>query len=163
MRADATEEVAQVSEGIEAESLGSRDEVAPRPMESCPRQGGRKGRWITPMARSRRPSGWTWVYDPPGAFRRSKKPVAAHLQQEVERRAQELIDLTLKPRYIQPPPNKTEFNYLVDFRGTVLLVISCGTAMAPMERSSVRLPSGWTSTKFSLHRSLLGRTLMSNA
>jgi len=66
------------------------------------------------MARSRRPSGWTWVYDPPGAFRRSKKPVPAHLQQEVERRAQELIDLTLKPRYIQPPPNKTEFNYLVD-------------------------------------------------
>ena len=52
------------------------------------------------MARSRRPSGWTWVYDPAGAFRRSNKPVPADLQHEVERRAQALIDSTLKPRYI---------------------------------------------------------------
>jgi hypothetical protein len=29
-------------------------------------------------------------------------------------RAQELIDSTLKPRYIQPPPKKAELNYLVD-------------------------------------------------
>jgi len=63
---------------------------------------------------SRRPSGWTWVYDPAGALRRSKKPVPADLQHEVERRAQALIDSTLKPRYIQPPPRKTELNYLVD-------------------------------------------------
>ncbi len=66
------------------------------------------------MARSRRPSGRTWVYDPARAFRQSKKPVPPHIQHELERRAQELIDLTLKPRYIQPPPKKTEFNYLVD-------------------------------------------------
>ena len=66
------------------------------------------------MARSRRPSGWTWVYDPAGAFRQSKKPVPADLQHEVERRAQELIDSTLKPRHIQPPPQKAELNYLVD-------------------------------------------------
>jgi len=32
----------------------------------------------------------------------------------VERRAQELIDSTLKPRHIQPPPQKAELNYLVD-------------------------------------------------
>jgi hypothetical protein len=32
----------------------------------------------------------------------------------VHRRAQELIDSTLKPRYIQPPPRKPQFNYLVD-------------------------------------------------
>jgi hypothetical protein len=47
-------------------------------------------------------------------FRQSKKPVPSHLQHEVERRAQELIDSTLKPRYIQPPPQKAELNYLVD-------------------------------------------------
>lgn len=64
------------------------------------------------MARSRPPAGWTWVYDPAGAFRRSKKPVPADFQHEVERRAQALIDPTLKPRYIQPPPKKTELNYL---------------------------------------------------
>ena len=83
-------------------------------MASRPLRGGRKGRGITSVARSRRPSGWTWVYDPAGAFRRSKKPVPADLQHEVERRAQALIDSTLKPRYIQPPPRKTELNYLVD-------------------------------------------------
>ena len=66
------------------------------------------------MARSGRPSGWTWVYDPAGAFRRSGKPVPLNIQQEVERRAQALIDSTLKPRYIQPPPKGADLNYLVD-------------------------------------------------
>jgi len=66
------------------------------------------------MARSRRPSGWTWVYDPAGAFRQSKKPVPPDIQREVERQAQALIDSTLKPRYLQPPPTQAELNYLVD-------------------------------------------------
>lgn len=47
-------------------------------------------------------------------FRKSKKLVPADIQHEVERRAQELIDSTLKPRHIQPPPKNAEFNYLVD-------------------------------------------------
>ena len=38
----------------------------------------------------------------------------AHIQQEVERRAQAWIDSKLKPRYIPLPPKKAEFNYLVD-------------------------------------------------
>ena len=66
------------------------------------------------MVHSRRPPGRTWVYDPARAFRQSKKPLPPDIQQEVQRRAQELIDSTLKPRHIQPPPKKTEFNYLVD-------------------------------------------------
>ena len=66
------------------------------------------------MVRSRRPPGRTWVYDPARAFRQSQKPVPADIQHEVQRRAQELIDSTLKPRYIQPPPQKPRFNYLVD-------------------------------------------------
>ncbi len=66
------------------------------------------------MARSRQPWGWTWVYDPAGAFRRSKKPVPPDIQRAVERRAKDLIDLTLKPRYLQPPHKKAEFNSLVD-------------------------------------------------
>jgi len=40
--------------------------------------------------------------------------VPADLQRGVERRAQELIDSTLKPRYLQPPPKDTQLNYLVD-------------------------------------------------
>jgi hypothetical protein len=39
--------------------------------------------------------------------------VPADIQHEVERRAQTLIDSTLKPR-IPPPPKKARFNYLVD-------------------------------------------------
>ena len=66
------------------------------------------------MARSRRPSDWTCVYDPAGAFRQSKKPVPPDIQSKVERQAQALIDSTLKPRYLQPPPKQAELNYLVD-------------------------------------------------
>ena len=80
------------------------------------------------MARSGRPSGWTWVYDPAGAFRRSGKPAPLNIQQEVERRAQALIDSTLKPRYIQPPPKGADLNYLVDlyahWRGPFFYVCS---------------------------------------
>jgi hypothetical protein len=50
--------------------------------------------------------------DPARAFRQSKKPVPPHIQHEVERRAHELIDSTLKPRYIQPPPKKAEINFV---------------------------------------------------
>jgi hypothetical protein len=66
------------------------------------------------MGGSRRPPRWVWVYDPARAFRQSKKPVPPPIQHEVERRAQELIDSTLKRRYIQPPPKQTDLNYLVD-------------------------------------------------
>ena len=66
------------------------------------------------MARSRGTRGWTWVYDPAGAFRQSGKPVPLDIRQEVERRAQELIASTLKPRYLQPPPKQADLNSLVD-------------------------------------------------
>jgi hypothetical protein len=63
------------------------------------------------MAGSQRPPRWVWVYDPAREFRQSKKPLPLHIQPAVERSAQELIDSTLKPRYIQPPPEKAEFNF----------------------------------------------------
>jgi len=66
------------------------------------------------MVSSRQAPRGVWVYDPARAFRQSKKPVPLHIRHEVERCAQELIYSTLKPRYIQPPPLKAEFNYLVD-------------------------------------------------
>lgn len=66
------------------------------------------------MVRSRRSPRGVWVYDPARAFRQSKAPVPPDIQREVQRRTQELIDSTLKPRHIQPPPKKAEFNYLVD-------------------------------------------------
>jgi hypothetical protein len=66
------------------------------------------------MVRPRRPPRGGWVYDPARAFQRSKAQVPSDIKQEVQRRAQDLIDSTLKPRHIQPPPKKTQFNYLVD-------------------------------------------------
>jgi len=69
---------------------------------------------IARMVRQRRPRGGGWVYDPAGAFRRSKAQVPPGIKQEVQRRAQDLIDSTLKPRHIEPPPKRTQFNYLTD-------------------------------------------------
>ena len=66
------------------------------------------------MARPRRPPGGGWVYDPARAFRRSKAPVPPDIKREVQRRARDLIHSTLKPRHIQTPPKKAQFNYLVD-------------------------------------------------
>ena len=66
------------------------------------------------MVPSRWPPGRGWVYDPARAFRRSKAPVPPDIKQEVQRRAADLINSTLKPRHIQPPPKKAQFNYLVD-------------------------------------------------
>jgi len=66
------------------------------------------------MVRSRRPPGRIWIYDPARAFRQSKKSVPPDILLKVQRQAQELIDSSLKPRHIQPPPEKAEFNYLVD-------------------------------------------------
>ena len=66
------------------------------------------------MVRQRRPAGGGWVYDPARAFRESKAEVPPEIKREVHRRAQELIDSTLKPRHIQPPPKKAQFNYLTD-------------------------------------------------
>ena len=89
------------------------------------------------MAGSRRPPRGVWIYDPARAFRQSKKPVPSHIQHELERRAQELIDSTLKPRYIQPPPKKAELNYLVDLyaQGRGPFFYFCSRYCAPEPRA----------------------------
>ena len=55
-----------------------------------------------------------WVYSP----RKPKPPpVAETLKREVTTKANELIETVLKPRYIQPPPENPQFNYIVDIYG----------------------------------------------
>ncbi len=39
------------------------------------------------------------------------------LKMEVTTRANELIETVLKPKYIQPPPENPQFNYIVDIYG----------------------------------------------
>lgn len=59
------------------------------------------------MARSKK----RWVYSPP---RPPKPKVPEAVKAEVERRATELIESTLKPSHIKPPPEDTDWNYVVD-------------------------------------------------
>ena len=66
------------------------------------------------MARSRPPSGWTGSTIRLGHFGDPRSPCLGEIQHEVERQAQALIDSTLKPRYLQPPPKQAELNYLVN-------------------------------------------------
>jgi len=59
------------------------------------------------MARSKK----RWIYSPP---KPPKPKVPESVKEEVERRGNELVESTLKPEHIQPPPEDARFNYLVD-------------------------------------------------
>src|SRR5712692_5204396 len=39
------------------------------------------------------------------------------MQMEVNTKANELIETVLKPKYLQPPPENPQFNYIVDIYG----------------------------------------------
>ena len=39
------------------------------------------------------------------------------LKQEVTTRANDLIETVLKPKYVQPPPENAQYNYIVDIYG----------------------------------------------
>ena len=47
----------------------------------------------------------------------STAPLPESLKQEVTTKANELIETVLKPKYIQPPPENPQFNYIVDIYG----------------------------------------------
>lgn len=55
-----------------------------------------------------------WIYAP-------QKPAApkvpTHVKTAIEAKAQELIDSTLKPEHIKPPPENKDWNYIVDIYG----------------------------------------------
>ncbi len=48
------------------------------------------------------------------AKKRSTAKVPNGVKQEVEQKANELVESTLKPQYVKPPPAEPQFNYLVD-------------------------------------------------
>ena len=47
----------------------------------------------------------------------SSSPLPESLKIEVTTKANELIENVLKPKYIQPPPENPQFNYIVDIYG----------------------------------------------
>lgn len=52
-----------------------------------------------------------WVYRPP---KPPKPPVPDAIKAEVTAKANELVAIVLKPRYVKPPPENPQFNYIVD-------------------------------------------------
>lgn len=52
-----------------------------------------------------------WVFAPP---KLPKPTVPEDVKQEVEAQANALVESVLKVRHISPPPDNTEFNYIVD-------------------------------------------------
>ena len=49
--------------------------------------------------------------------KQTKPKVPNSVKQKVAQRVKELVDSTLKPQYVKPPPGEPQFNYLVDIRG----------------------------------------------
>ena len=53
----------------------------------------------------------TWVYSPP---KPPKPKVPDTVKIELTKEAEGLIERSLKPNHIEPPPKNPEFNYLID-------------------------------------------------
>jgi hypothetical protein len=52
-----------------------------------------------------------WIYAP---AKSSKPTVPDHEKAEVQKKADQLIESFLKPNFIKPPPEDTQWNYIVD-------------------------------------------------
>jgi len=61
------------------------------------------------MAKKQPGRGWTWAPDP-----RRKPVVPDNLKKEVQAKANKLVEDVLKPKYLQPPPKKPQFNYPIE-------------------------------------------------
>jgi hypothetical protein len=46
--------------------------------------------------------------------KQSKPKVPDNVRQDVEKKANELVDTFLKPNYVKPPPEDNQFNYVAD-------------------------------------------------
>lgn len=52
-----------------------------------------------------------WTYRPKSA---PKPTVSDAVKKQVQERCDTFVEITLKPRHIQPPPDSHDFNYIVD-------------------------------------------------
>lgn len=53
----------------------------------------------------------TWTF---GAGKRPKTPLPGTLKQEVDAKANDLIETVLKPKHVKPPPTGHQLNYITD-------------------------------------------------
>jgi hypothetical protein len=75
---------------------------------------------------------FTWMIRPP----RPKKPaIPESLKAQADAKAKELVEAVLKPRFIQPPPKKPRFNYIIDvatkWHGSSLFFVSTYACPGP--------------------------------
>lgn len=52
-----------------------------------------------------------WVYSPP---KNSKPKLPENVKRDLEKKAELLIEETLKPKHIKPTPENTTYNYIID-------------------------------------------------
>lgn len=52
-----------------------------------------------------------WVYSPP---KQPKPKVPESVKMDLEKKAKALVETVLKPTYMEPLPEETRFNYIVD-------------------------------------------------
>jgi hypothetical protein len=74
----------------------------------------------------------TWMVNP----LRSKKPsIPETLKVQVDAKAKKFVETVLKPKFIQPPPKKPRFNYIIDmaakWHGSSLYFISTYACPGP--------------------------------
>lgn len=74
----------------------------------------------------------TWL---PGRSRPKKEPIPDTLKAQADAKAKKFVDLVLKPKFIQPPPKKPRFNYIIDvaakWHGSSLFFVSTYACPGP--------------------------------
>jgi hypothetical protein len=74
----------------------------------------------------------TWIVRP---TRPKKSAIPDSLKAQVSAKANELVELVLRPRFIQPPPKKPRFNYITDvaakWHGSSLYFVSTYACPGP--------------------------------
>ena len=53
----------------------------------------------------------TWL---PSPSRAKKAPIPEALKAQITAKAEKLLETVLKPKFIEPPPKKPRFNYIID-------------------------------------------------
>ena len=76
--------------------------------------------------------GMTWL---PARTRPRKLSISDELKAQADAEAQKLVETVLKPRFVQPPPKKPRFNYIIDvaakWHGSTLYFISTYACPGP--------------------------------
>ena len=98
----------------------------------------------------------TWL---PRPSKPTKASIPETLKAQVDTKAKELVETVLKPKFIQPPPKKPRFNYVIDvaakWHGSSLYFVSTyacpgPTAISPTFESKFARMEFVGGSKFSL-------------